>query len=303
MDKKQILLNLLEISENGFKEYKKMSHGFKNRIKKLLKYRWKYLKYATSELIKKPMVVKEEVFWGEDFFGHLPDIRYISLFGILGDTEIKLTKFFIKNLKYDSIFYDIGASYGFYSLLATQLITKGEVHLFEPISSVFELLQKNLLHKDRIFLNQIALFNSEESIDFYENKIGKTGLNTFNVSNIESLINPSLFKQIRVRTSTLDKYCLSHSKPTFIKIDVEGAERYVIEGAKEQLLRLNPVIVMEVWRKPLNNEGHLTAIEMLEKIGYRPHSITNNGELIRLEKIDPEKDIAALDDNFIFIKF
>ena len=301
--KRIILLKLLEESENRFREYEKYSKGgFKNRIKKLFRYRWKYLRYALSELIKKPLLVKGKVFWGEDFYGYLPDVRYIALFGILDVSEIKLTKFFIKSLKYNSVFFDIGASYGFYSLLATQLITKGEIHSFEPTPSTFELLSKNLLNKNRVFLNQIALFNQEGEMDFYENKVGKSGLNTFNLSNIKSVFNPSLFKQIRVKASTLDKYCLSHPKPTFVKIDVEGTEGNVIEGAVKTLESGNPVIAMEVWRKPLNNEGHLKAIEILGKLGYRPHSIDSNGELIKLREIDPEKDITALSDNFVFIK-
>lgn len=305
MDKKrQILLKLLEKPENRFKEYKiKYSKaGFLNRIKKLIRYRGKYLKYVISELTKTPLLVKGKVFWGKDFFIHLPDGRYIFLFNILADSEIKLTKFFIRNLECNSVFFDIGSSYGFYSLLANQLITEGEIHAFEPVPNTFELLQKNLSNKDRIFLNQIALFNSEGTMNFYENLVGRTGLNTFNVFNLKSIYSPSLFKQIRVRTTTLDKYCLSHSKPTFIKIDVEGAEGYVVEGAVETLKNSNPIIAMEVWRKPLNNKGHLRAIETLKKLGYKPYSITNDGELKKKETIDPEKNILGMDDNFVFMK-
>ena len=70
MDKKrQILLKLLEKSENRFNEYKKYSKGgFLNRIKKLMRYRGKYLEYAISEITRKPLLVKEKVFWGEGFF-------------------------------------------------------------------------------------------------------------------------------------------------------------------------------------------------------------------------------------------
>jgi len=302
-EKRQILLKLLEKQENRFKEYKKYTKGgFQNRVKKLTKYQGKYLKYAISELIKKPLLVKAKVFWGEDFFAYLPDARYIYLFGLLDDSEIKLTKFFIRNLSYNSVFFDIGASYGFYSLLATQLITAGEIHSFEPIPSTFNLLQKNLSDRDKVYLNEIALFNLEGEVSFYESLIGKSGLNTFNVSNIKSIFDPSSFRQIKVRTTTLDKYCLSHSKPTIIKIDTEGAEGNVIEGAIETLKKTNPIITMEVWRPPLNNEGHLKAIKILKNLGYKSYSITDNGDLREKKTIEPEKDILSFDDNFVFIK-
>jgi len=296
MDKRQILLHLLEKSENSFKKFSK--GGFFNQMKKLMRYRGKYLKYAISELTKKPLLVKGKTFWGEDFFTHLPGDKYIFLFNILGDSEIKLTKFFIKNLKSNSIFFDIGANYGFYSLLAKQLITDGQVHAFEPTPTTFKFLQKNLSNKDRIFLNQIAFFDSEGIINFYENLVGKSGLNTFNVFNIK----PILFKQTRVKTTTLDKYCLYHSKPTFIKIDVEGAEGNVVEGAIETLKKSNPIITMEVWKSFLNNEEYLKPIKILKGLGYKLYSIVDNGELKEKEIIDSERDILGLVDNFVFIK-
>ena len=296
MDKRQILLHLLEKSENSFKKFSK--GGFFNQMKKLMRYRGKYLKYAISELTKKPLLVKGKTFWGEDFFTHLPGDKYIFLFNILGDSEIKLTKFFIKNLKSNSIFFDIGANYGFYSLLAKQLITDGQVHAFEPTPTTFKFLQKNLSNKDRIFLNQIAFFDSEGIINFYENLVGKSGLNTFNVFNIK----PILFKQTRVKTTTLDKYCLYHSKPTFIKIDVEGAEGNVVEGAIETLKKSNPIITMEVRKSFLNNEEYLKPIKILKGLGYKLYSIVDNGELKEKEKIDSERDILGLVDNFVFIK-
>lgn len=311
MDKKrEILLKLLEKTEKKFKEYEKYSKrsflnhrgNFLNRIKKLLKYRERYLRYVISELIKKPQLVKGKVFWGENFFGHLPEIRDIFLFGILGGQEIKLTHFLIKNLKCNSIFFDIGANYGFYSLLAKQLVTKGEVYSFEPTPSTFELLQKNLLNKDKVFLNQIALFSSERTVNFYENLAGKTGLNTFNVFNIKSAAAPSSFKKIRVRTTTLDRYCLTHSKPTFLKIDVEGAEGEVIAGGIKVFRGENPIIAMEVFR--MNNASHLKAIDILYKLGYKSYKINNEGELEFIEKIDPKRDILISHDfdNFIFKK-
>jgi len=296
MDKRQILLHLLEKSENSFKKFSK--GGFFNQMKKLMRYRGKYLKYAISELTKKPLLVKGKTFWGEDFFTHLPGDKYIFLFNILGDSEIKLTKFFIKNLKSNSIFFDIGANYGFYSLLAKQLITDGQVHAFEPTPTTFKFLQKNLSNKDRIFLNQIAFFDSEGIINFYENLVGKSGLNTFNVFNIK----PILFKQTRVKTTTLDKYCLYHSKPTFIKIDVEGAEGNVVEGAIETLKKSNPIITMEVRKSFLNNEEYLKPIKILKGLGYKLYSIVDNGELKEKEIIDSERDILGLVDNFVFIK-
>ena len=55
---------------------------------------------------------------------------------------------------------------------------------------------------------------------------------------------------IRVKTRTVDStvHELKLSKVDLIKIDVEGAEVEVIEGAKSTLTRFNPIIVAEVFR-------------------------------------------------------
>ena len=81
---------------------------------------------------------------------------FLFLNGILsGFGEYKLTKFFIKNLKEDDIFYDIGANYGFYSCLAAEFCK--EVHLFEPIPFIFDNLKNNFKNHQNVFLNNIAL--------------------------------------------------------------------------------------------------------------------------------------------------
>ena len=61
---------------------------------------------------------------------------------------------------------------------------------------------------------------------------------------------------------------------------------------------------MEVWRKPFNNKSHLKAIEILYRLGYKSYKINQDGELIFVEKLIPEKEISEEDnfDNFVFKK-
>ena len=110
------------------------------------------------------------------------------------------------------------------------------------------------------------------------------------------------FKKIKVDLITLDKYCLNHKKPTFLKIDVEGSEPYIIEGGIHTLKLGNPVISMEVWNNELCNSPHLKAIEYLYRLGYKSYKIKNNGDLKYIEKINFDRDIdkQLKLDNFIF---
>jgi len=298
-EKRKKLLKLLEPKEKQLKEFCQnyRGPGFSKKIKRPLKYHYKYLKFYLSRLISAPLKVK--TFWGEDFWPLETVTLY--LFGLLGDyQETRLNKFLIKNLPEETIFYDIGANSGFYSLLVENIIKNKEIHAFEPISTTFKYLKKNFILYPDIFLNQVAVFNKEDEIDFYDTtKTGYPGISSFDKSFIDSIFDSKL-KKIKVKTITLDKYCSLHSSPTFIKIDVEGAENYVLEGGIKILKKTNPVIAMEIF----NHKSHLKAIEILYSLGYKSYKIDANGELIFMEKLFPEKEISKEDkfNNFIFKK-
>ena len=298
-EKRKKLLKLLEPKEKQLEEFCQnyRGPGLLKKIKRLLKYHRKYLKFYLSRLISTPLKVK--TFWGEDFWPL--ETMTLYLFGLLGDyQETRLNKFLIKNLSEKTIFYDIGANSGFYSMLVEKIIESKEIHVFEPIPTTFKYLKKNFLNSQNVFLNQIALFNKEDEIDFYDaTKTGYPGISSFDGSFIDNVFAFKI-KKIKVKTTTLDKYCSFHSLPTFLKIDVEGAESYVIEGGVETLTKTNPVIAMEVF----NNKSHLKAIEILYSLGYKSYKINENGELIFIERLFPEKEIPKEDkfNNFIFKK-
>jgi FkbM family methyltransferase len=301
-EKRKKLLELLEIKEKELNEYyqKYEGPGLLKKIKRFLRYQNKYLRYSFTRI--SPCFFTTKTFWGENFLTFLPQELQFYFFGLPNiDQEIRLTKFLIKNLKKNCIFYDIGAYCGFYSLLVKKIGYK-EIHAFEPVPNAFKCLQKNLSDHKNVFLNPLALFNKTEEIDFYDGTdTGDAQSSTFDISQRTDKLAAD-FKKIKVHTVTLDDYCLNHSKPTFLKIDVEGAESYVIEGGIKLLKEITPIIAMEVWRKPLKNESHLEAIEILYKLGYKSYKINQEGELEFREKLSPEKEIPEGKrlDNFIF---
>ena len=299
-EKRKKLLELLEPKEKQIEKFCQnyRGPGLLKKIKRLLKYRRKYLKFYLSRLTSTPLKVK--TFWGEDFWPLETVTLY--LFGLLGDYQkTRLNKFLIKNLPENTVFYDIGANSGFYSILVENIIENKEIHAFEPVPATFRYLKKNFFFYSNIFLNQIAIFNKEDEIDFYDaTKTGYPGISSFDNSFINNIFHSKL-KKIKVKTTTLDKYCSFHSLPTFIKIDVEGAESHVIEGGIKTLKKTNPIIAMEVFN---NNSSHLKAIEILYRLGYESYKINQDGELIFIEKLFPEREISKEDrfDNFIFKK-
>ena len=68
-----------------------------------------------------------------------------------------------------------------------------------------------------------------------------------------------------------------------IKMDTQGAEGFIIEGAQHVLEENEPVMFMELWPFGLRNAGYdpATLIVNLEKLGYSFRVIDKDGEEAR----------------------
>jgi FkbM family methyltransferase len=291
---KEYILNLLQKARKDCVEFeqKYQGGGLYKKIKRLLKYKGRYLEYALAKL------------------GINRKFSFLSYFGILnmGLREIKTAEFFIKNIKPGDVFYDIGANQGFFSLLIKEAFgDKVEVHSFEPVEQYFQIIQerfKNNLNKNNIYLNQLAL---SDHIGDLELKVpAKMGFNS-TASILDDFAERYFkkYKEIKVKCTTLDDYCTTHKYPTFIKIDVDGSESFVIDGATTTLSKYGPVICMEIMDGDMGMKYSLKAVNKLINFGYKIFHIDDDqsndliefslGDLIDYIKI-PKGD------NFVFAK-
>jgi FkbM family methyltransferase len=137
---------------------------------------------------------------------------------------------------------DVGAHIGIYStLMASRCGRGGRVVAFEPdpaaraiFGSVFKLNPELTLPK----LEGFACSDNHGSTKFFSSRGDSRS----------SLVhgNPEAAEEIEVATIRLDDYLDMHAlQPTFVKIDVEGAEIHVLRGA-ERLLRGSSTIVCEM---------------------------------------------------------
>lgn len=142
---------------------------------------------------------------------------------------------------------DIGANIGEWSLpMARQVGPAGRLHAFEPIPFMNDALNRTLRVNGQFHASayQVALSNADGNATFHVNfragAISDTGSS--------SLERPGEGEAIEVKTATLDGFLAANGingPISFAKIDVEGHEYAVIEGAKETLARHRPVLVME----------------------------------------------------------
>lgn len=275
--------------------------SWRNRLKKFIHHPLHYLRYFLYKISKnRPIFIITKTFLNTNFFCYLPDYFWMWDYGILGHaSEIKLTRFLLKNLHQGDVVLDIGSNCGFYSVLSSHLVgERGSVHAFEPTPDIYRVLKKNTEKLSNVYPKQVAVFNIDGQANFSINPI-------HHVANsiISSSSHPSL-KTIKVPSVSLDTYCQEFNiRPSFIKLDVEGAEEVVVQGAKSILSRTSPLISLEILEQ--DGGADYGATEQLIKLGYTPHFILPNGNL---EKISFQ-DIVSFPlgkkndfENFIFKK-
>ena len=274
--------------------------GVMKLLKKILKYKMKYVRYLLARFGIYRSDVKVELFWGPTIKLPIHDAEVMPVFILkaLPSSEYKLTRYLINSLQPNDVFYDVGANYGLYSGLAGEIISSGEIHAFEPNPEIFKYLIGGLGSKyKKISCVKKALSNQVDKLTFYV-KRNSSGGSTLNGEVASTL--KSNFDAINVPCITLDSYIKNHRLPTFMKLDVEGAEHFVIEGATELFKRTKPVISLEVWGAETGDRFSRKASEMPIKLGYAPHRINDNGELNEIESIDSMNLASNEVENVIF---
>ena len=161
-----------------------------------------------------------------------------------------------------SIVMDIGANMGEYSLHMAKMVGgNGRVFSFEPIPSMVQALEKTIAINNfsQVSISECAISNktghSQFSIPLNEDNRALSGLSYLvpeDGSNFrESMDNiwceVTTAKTSEVQTTTLDRFTSEKNitKLDFIKIDVEGHEKYVIEGGQKTLKTLKPAMILE----------------------------------------------------------
>jgi FkbM family methyltransferase len=207
-----------------------------------------------------------------------------------GSFEVSERRFVQGFLKPGMTVVDIGAHHGFYTMLAAKMVgPTGRVMSFEPSPRERERLLVHLrLNRilDRVSVFPIALGREAAESTLYVVVGRDTGCN--------SLRSPAVTEPtqtVQVSVTSLDTF-LAHqnvARVDFIKMDVEGAELGVLEGAEELLgRRQRPVILTELADSRTLRWGYnASAIyDSLAAKGYRWFAITQEGKLRACPRTD-----------------
>lgn len=155
-----------------------------------------------------------------------------------------------------AVFFDVGAHVGFYTLLAASRVgSEGRVFAFEPFPRNTAFLEKHLRlnHVENATLFKAAVADTPGSAHFQEGEASSMGhIADTGTITVEQVSLDSLYEAGRLPL------------PDFIKIDVEGAELRVLEGARRILTEGQPTLFLATHGAAV----HRNCLSLLDSLGY-----------------------------------
>lgn len=190
---------------------------------------------------------------------------------------------------------DVGANGGVYSYFMKRAGAK--VEAFEPIPVLAQDIQRRF--GGSIAVHQVALSDQNGNAELHIPIID--GQLQYGYASCENEWDQGQQKKIAVETRTLDSYNLKDVG--LIKIDVEGYELAVLEGALETITTSRPTLIIEAEERHRKNA--VTSIaELLRKYGYQGTFIKNGVEHplnnFRQERDQARPEAKGYVCNFIF---
>ena len=195
----------------------------------------------------------------------------------------------------DGLVLDIGGNTGYQTYFHSQF---NRVVTYEPVPELFEVLKENLRKLDNVtFINKaVGSYCGNVTLYVDVNRLS----NTSQVALVES-------QEIVAPIVTIDSE--QHENVSFIKVDVEGFELEVLQGAEQTIKRDKPTCMVEIyepWCKQLDVPAE-QYFEFFEKLGYV--SYYYNREAVTLVKCNTiEESVYAVknlhhlhDADFLFI--
>jgi len=156
---------------------------------------------------------------------------------------------------------DVGANIGALSLAGAAAVgTSGRIYSIEPHPEIFHYLREN------VKLNQFG------NVELFNVAVGARP-DVVSFSNIRSDDQNAIEKDgaLRINVETLDELLGSKTvKIALMKVDVEGFEKYVFEGAKQVLMNTD-VVYFEAWESHFNKYNYSTSdvLQMLRSLGFK----------------------------------
>lgn len=176
--------------------------------------------------------------------------------------EPHIVNFLKNNLNKTSTFVDVGSNFGWHAIISSKFANK--VYSFEPQRVIYE-LQKTTIKDNKI--ENIVLFNNGVGNTNEKNTMRSISYDYHGVNTGDLSVGKG---GEEIEIITLDS--LNLDKADIIKIDVQGYEKFVIEGCKETILNHKPIFIIELENFQLRNFNYDSneIFSMMKELNYYP---------------------------------
>jgi FkbM family methyltransferase len=196
-----------------------------------------------------------------------------------GEYEQRVLAFVSALVKQDEVCFDIGGHYGYYTLCLASLAPRGQVHTFEPVSTLAKRIRQaadrsGLRH---VTVHEAAVAGEAGEMDLYYDESGQGDdsmayLDAYGGVDTEAAHEHyRSFSRTKVQTVTLDSLVNELPSPSFIKIDAEGAEAAILGGGLDLIRRFRPRLLIEIH----GIHEALRCAEILSQVDYRALLLTD----------------------------
>lgn len=236
-------------------------------------------KHRASRLLLRKTILKSEniiISCRNGLRFYCPNFKEYICFELLinGIYEKKNIDNILKNLPQNGVLFDIGANIGAIALPIAKARPDVQIFCFEASSVVFSALEKNIelnkLHNVKA-INCLLTDELVGLLPFFSPKeqFGKGSMSPVFTDEYEM-----------IQTETLDNFICQNNlnRLDFIKIDIEGFEKTVFDGARDMFKKFKPKVLFEFldWAENASGKhGAGDAQRFLFEMDYRIFNLSN----------------------------
>jgi FkbM family methyltransferase len=190
---------------------------------------------------------------------------------------------------------DVGANVGQFTVACAKMFPGASIHSFEPLPGCVRQLQRNVGGLDGVRVYPLALGEASGEVTMHVNSHSQSSsVLALGKRHRSAFPDAREIDAIKVNMSTLDLAMrpipLEH--PVLLKLDVQGYEAQVLQGAAETLDRVDYVLLETSFRPLYEGEKTFSEIarsmeqrgfEFLRPVGWlsEPH----NGEVLQMDAL------------------
>ncbi len=274
-------------------------YGSASRVARTLRKPFKMIIPVAMRKLGTAHDIELDTFWGGHITGTLPEaVSSVIWRNGYFDKGVSLT--LLETLKPGNTFIDIGAHFGYFSLLASWLVgSEGNVVSVEAMPKTFTRLTHNLdvhnAHQNALPVN-LAAYSHKAELTFQDYGLAFSSLNSaFGIRSDNETI--SATSTVKIDARPLDDILapMNLSRIDLVKIDAESSEIFVLQGMTGIIDRFGPDIIVEIGDVAQAQGGASREIvDLLADQGYKAFRRIND----RLELIEIQDNYGY--DNFLF---